>query len=88
MTEKKTLLNFPCDFTIKVFGKTGKDFESTVFNILKKHNAPLTKPEPQSRQSENGKYLAMSVTIFVESKDQLDKIYQDLSSSPHVLMAL
>ena len=87
MTEE-TLLTFPCDFTIKVFGKADKDFEKAVFDIVHHHKAPLANPEPQLRHSANGKYLAISITIIVESKQQLDKIYQDLSTSTHVLMAL
>lgn len=86
MTE--TLLTFPCDFTIKVFGTTSEQFESTVVGIIRKHIADFPEGAIQLRPSANGKYSAMSVTVHVTSKDQLDNIYKELSSSPDVLMTL
>lgn len=85
---KKTLLTFPCDFTIKVFGLGTEEFEAEVLKLIHKHVAPLPDEAIQRRPSENGKYMAMSIMVHVTSKEQLDSIYQDLSSSPHVLMAL
>jgi putative lipoic acid-binding regulatory protein len=83
-----TLLKFPCDFTIKIFGLEGEEFESNVLMIIHKHVPNLSEHAIQSRKSENGKYCALSITVHVDSKQQLDSIYYDLSSSPHVLMAL
>jgi uncharacterized protein len=85
---KKTLLTFPCDFTIKVFGLANDNFETTVLLIIQKYIPHLTGHTVTSRTSENGKYLALSITISAESQEQLDNIYRDLSSSPAVLMAI
>lgn len=84
----KTLLTFPCEFTIKVFGSTTDSFESTVLQIIKKHVPSFSEESIQKRPSENAKYIALSVTVHVESKQQLDNIYQELSASPQVIMAL
>lgn len=86
--EKKSLLTFPTDFTIKIFGNATEEFETQVLLILNKHLSKEAEKVIQSRNSANGKYLALSVTIHVDSQEQLDKIYQDLSSSPLVIMAL
>lgn len=86
--QNESLLKFPCDFTIKVFGLAGDEFEAAVFGIVHKQVPNLSDRAIQSRKSENGKYLALSITVHVESKAQLDAIYHALSSSPHVLMAL
>lgn len=86
--QKETLLTFPCDFTIKVFGLATDDFEAATLGIIHKHAPNLSGRTIQSNDSANGKYKALSITIHVESKEQLDRIYQDLSSSPQVLMAL
>ena len=82
------LIIFPCDFTIKVFGLTSDEFEKTVLNIIHKHVPTLADRAIQTRPSANAKYSAMSITVHVDSQEQLDRIYQDLSSSPQVLMAL
>lgn len=87
-TPNETLLKFPCDFTIKVFGLGTDEFETTVLMLVHKHVANLSDRAIQSRPSTNGKYRALSITVHVTSKEQLDDIYRDLSSSPHVLMAL
>jgi uncharacterized protein len=86
--QAKSLLTFPCDFTIKVFGLGSDEFEDAVLMLVHKHVPNLSDRAIQSRPSENGKYRALSLTVHVESKEQLDAIYKDLSASPHVLMAL
>jgi putative lipoic acid-binding regulatory protein len=84
----ESLITFPCDFTIKVFGLASQEFEAAVLMIINKHAPNLSGRMIQSRPSENGKYLALSVTVHVDSREQLDNIYRELSSSPHVLMTL
>lgn len=84
----ESLHKFPCDFTIKVFGLANDEFEGTVLAIIKKHVPILRENALQTRSSEQGKYVALNITIHAESKAQLDKIYMDLTANPLVLMAL
>ena len=88
MADQETLLEFPCDFPIKVMGKNHVDFEITVMAILNKHVPNLAEGAFQSRPSSGGKYISITVTIQAESKDQLDNIYRELSGHELVLMAL
>ena len=93
MTDKpnqtnESLLKFPCDFTIKVFGIASDEFEATVLGIVHKHAPNLSDRAIQSRPSQHGKYCALTITIHVDSKAQLDRIYQELSSNEKVIMAL
>lgn len=91
MTESrksKQLLEFLCDFTIKVFGMGTDEFETTVLMIIHKYIPNLSDRAIHTRTSENGTYRALSITVHVESRQQLDDIYQELTSSPAVLMAL
>ncbi len=83
-----SLLTFPCNFTIKVFGQGSDEFEHAVLMIINKHVSNAADRAIQTRDSENGKYRSLSITVHIESKQQLDAIYHDLSNSPHVLMAL
>lgn len=84
----ETLLVFPCDFTIKVFGYSTDEFEAAVLMMVHKEVPNLSDRAIQSRVSANGKYRALTITVHVDSKEQLDNIYRALSSSPQVLMAL
>lgn len=83
-----TLLTFPCEFAIKVFGNKNDEFETTVVSIIRKHYKDLQENAISNRPSKDSKYLAITVTIQAESKAQLDAIYQELSSNPAVLMVL
>jgi putative lipoic acid-binding regulatory protein len=85
---KESLLKFPCDFPIKVFGLASDEFENEILMLIHKHAPSASDRAIQARHSGQGKYCALSITVHVESKEQLDKIYQELTSSPHVLMAL
>jgi len=95
MTEKNlqasatTFLEFPCAFTIKAFGKATPEYETAVLEIVKKHaNDLLTEGSVRQRYSKDNNYLALSITIQAQSKQQLDDIYQDLTKEPLVTMAL
>lgn len=82
------LLQFPCEFVIKIFGVASDEFEMEVITIIRKHIKELGENAIRSRPSKDGKYLALTITIDAESKEQIDEIYRSLSSSPLVLMAL
>jgi putative lipoic acid-binding regulatory protein len=84
----ESLLKFPSDFTFKIFGLGSDEFEAAVLSIIHQHAPNLSDRSIQSRPSKNGKYRALTITVHIDSKEQLDRIYQDLSTSPHVLMAL
>jgi hypothetical protein len=40
------------------------------------------------RTSRNGRYLSLTVTIQARSREQLDRLYSELSSHPMVMMVL
>lgn len=86
--ENESLIKFPCDFTIKVVGRAGKDFEKHVVIIMRRHYPEFTEKNYSKRLSRDANYLALSITIPVENKGILDAIYEELSSSPDVIMAL
>ena len=82
------LLTFPCEFIIKVFGVASNEFEATVMTIIRDHIADIREDAFRSRPSKDGKYVAMTITIHANSREQLDNIYRDLTKNPLVLMAL
>jgi putative lipoic acid-binding regulatory protein len=81
-------LTFPCDFTLKVFGLGSEEFETAVLSIVHKHAPNFSDRAIESRLSKEGNYCALSITIHATSKEQLDNIYKELSSSPNVMMVL
>ncbi len=88
LDEKKGGLTFPCEFVIKVFGLASDEFKNNILTLVRKHQPNLSEDAIQNRPSKDGKYVALSITVYVASQEQLDTIYRELSTNPHVLMAL
>ena len=85
---KKDVIEFPCDFPIKVMGYAQENFDALVVDIVRRYVSDLNEGAVSTRASREGKYLSVTVIIKATSRAQLDNIYRDLTSSEHVLMAL
>lgn len=85
---EETLLEFPCQFPIKVMGKSNLEFDLLVTEIVRRHIPDLHEHAVTTRASKSANYVAVTILIEATSKAQLDAIYQDLTSHPNVLMAL
>ncbi len=88
MSEEETLLEFPCEFSIKAMGVATPEFDALVAEIVRQHAPDLGEGAVRTRPSSGGKYLAVTVTINATSKEQLDAIYQALTDHELVLMSL
>jgi len=88
MSEEETLLEFPCEFSIKAMGLATPEFDAVVVEIVRRHAPDLGEGAVRTRPSSGGKYLAVTVTINAISKQQLDSIYQALTDHELVLMSL
>jgi len=86
--KSKELLKFPCDFPIKVVGRVGEDFESSMMTIARRHFPELKPNEYTSRLSREANYISLTITVHAKNRAQLDSVYEELSSSPKVIMAL
>ena len=83
-----SLLEFPCEFPIKVIGKAGRDIDAVVFSVVRAHAPDLGEGAIRGRKSRNGNYHAVTVTIQATSRAQLDAVYQALHAHADVLMVL
>ena len=82
-----TLFEFPCRFPIKVMGAQHEAFEITVLQIIRRHAPDLGEGAVVTRPSKGGNYLAITITIQAQSREQLDNIYRELSAHELVKMA-
>ncbi len=87
-TPDTRLLEFPCDFPIKVMGLASADFDLLVVELVLKHVTALREGAVQTRASKQGKYTSVTITVEATSQAQLDAVYQELSGHARVLMAL
>ncbi len=87
MTDE-TLLEFPCDFPIKMMGRDTPEFRATVRELVEKHTGPLDDESIQNSLSRNGRFVSVTITVSAESREQLDNIYREVTAHEDVLMAL
>ena len=85
---KDTLLEFPCDFPMKIMGESQYDIENLVKTLLKKQLKDDQILDLKSRTSEAGNYTSVTATIKATSKKQLDSLYKVLSKHKHIKMVL
>ncbi|HET9843244.1 MAG TPA: DUF493 domain-containing protein [Gammaproteobacteria bacterium] len=85
---RETLLKFPCDYTIKIIGNTSQEFEAEVISIVRKHFPNIGEGAVTQKLSKESKYLAMSVSLWVENQKSLDNLYKELTSSPFTIFVL
>jgi putative lipoic acid-binding regulatory protein len=87
-TPEESLLEFPCRFPIKMMGRKGDDFRRVAIELVEKHAGPIADGDIKEAPSSKGNFVSVTVTITATSREQLDGIYQELTDSEHVLVAL
>ena len=86
MSGDESLLKFPTDLPIKVFGRNDDEFRAAVVEIIEKHyGKAYTVTEQQSKQAA---YVSLTIVVRAESRAQLDAVYQDFVGCERILMAL
>ena len=85
---EQSLLEFPCDVPIKVFGRNEPEFRDSALDIVRAHWTDLAGDRIAERLSRGGSYLSLTITVHAESRDQLDAVYRALTARREVLMVL
>ena len=85
---RQTLLEFPCEFPLKIMGRTDAGFAPAVAFVVSRHAPDFDAGSMQMRTSNAGNYLSLSCTVRAVSQDQLDALYRDLTSHPMVKVVL
>lgn len=83
-----SLIEFPCDFPIKIMGLRTEGFTQTVLEIVLAHAPDFDSKAMTVQPSSKGTYLSVTCTIHAQSREQLDTLYQALTSHPAVKLAL
>jgi uncharacterized protein len=86
--DSETLIEFPCDFPIKVMGETLDEFTSEVIKAIQLHIPEFGAHLIEMRGSAGGKYISITCVVYVTSKPQLDDIYRTLTAHPMVKVVL
>jgi hypothetical protein len=84
----ESLLQFPCEFPIKVMGSRVDGFADAICSLVASHDPSFDAATLEMRPSRNGSYLGLTVTVRATSREQLDRIYLALTSHPMVKVVL
>ena len=83
-----SLIEFPCEFPIKMMGHDREAFHEAARAIIEQHAGAIDDEAIRLAASRNGRFVSMTVTIRAESQQQLDAIYVDLTANDEILVAL
>ena len=87
-TDRTTLLEFPCDFPLKIMGARHDEFAQTIVTVVLTHAPDFDPATLEMRPSKAGNYLSLTCTVRATSQRQLDNLYRELSSHPMVKVVL
>lgn len=82
------LLQFPCEFVLKVMVRGDGDLPARVHEIVTRHAPDTPEDALTTRASRKGNYLGVTVRLTATSREQLDALYRELTAQDWVLMAL
>ncbi len=88
MTDRESLIEFPCRFPIKIMGRDQSEFEAHVLQIVSAHVDDIDADDISVRPSKNGNYLSVTVTVDARDQEHLDRIYRNLTASEQILYVL
>lgn len=85
---RQTLLEFPCDFPLKIMGNKHPEMATTIAAVVITHAPDFDEATIEVRESSKGNYLSLTCTIRATSQAQLDDLYRALTSHPMVKVVL
>jgi putative lipoic acid-binding regulatory protein len=87
-SNEPSLIEYPCDFPIKIMGRTEPGFAQAIVELVTRHAPELDSRNVEMRLSKKNRYLSITCTIRATSREQLDQLYKELCDHPAVLMVL
>ena len=85
---EQSLIEYPCEFPIKILGQTRAGFAQSVLEVVRRHAPEFDGATMAMKTSSRGKYLSITCVIRATSREQLDDLYRELCDHPMVVMVL
>ena len=86
--ERISLIDYPCDFPIKVMGLRVEGFEDAMVDIACNFDPQFNRKRIETRLSSGGNYLGITLHVWATSREQLDALYRTLCAHPMVKVVL
>jgi putative lipoic acid-binding regulatory protein len=85
---KDSLIEYPSRFPIKVMGAKVDGFVHAITTIARQYDPTFDASTVELRDSREGNYLGITITITATSRQQLDDLYRALTAHPMVKVVL
>ena len=82
---QQTLMQFPCEITIKVMLRNSVTAVAIAKDIVSQHTKVLQTSQQFSR---NDSFVSVNLRVPLDNEQQLKDIYQQLRQHPKILMSL
>ena len=82
------LLQFPCDYPIKVMARTVPGLRGVLDEILRRHAGAAALERVTERPSRQSNYVGVTYVIQAHSEAQISALFADLKTCADVLMVL
>jgi putative lipoic acid-binding regulatory protein len=86
--DRKSLIEYPSAFPIKVMGVNAEGFEDAMVALALQFDPGFDISSVERRPSKAGNYLGLTLTITATSRQQLDDLYRALSANTMVKVVL
>ncbi|MFO7550282.1 MAG: DUF493 domain-containing protein [Haliea sp.] len=87
-TEEPPRIEFPCDYPIKVLGRSCDDFESLIVEVFERHAPGFDQATIAIKGSSKGTFTSMTITITATGPEQLKALHEDLMATGMVNMVI
>jgi putative lipoic acid-binding regulatory protein len=84
----KLQIEFPCDYPIKIIGERDPASMPDIIAVVRKYAPEVTPDQINTRQSRNGNFESIRVTIVATGEAQLKALHTDLVALPSVRLVL
>lgn len=85
---QEKLWEFPCEFPIKIMGRTRQGFAQEMLALVMRHAPDFDPATMEMRGSSKGSYISLTCTIRAQSRSQLDALYRELTGHPEAIVVL
>jgi len=85
---KAPVIEFPCEYPIKIMGKSHALFRESVLEVVGRHDAEFRHDKVQEKSSSRGSYTSLTVWITATGEAQLKELFEDLKATGKVIMVL
>jgi putative lipoic acid-binding regulatory protein len=81
-------IEFPCDYPIKVLGRSVEEFHAVVVEVFERHAPGFDQETIVVKSSRKGTFTSITVTITATGPEQLASLHRELMDTGLVQMVI